>query len=529
MKIKFKLYIILLVPISVSTIIGLIIAGLMIEKSQIKGLEDKSMAILTRMEAVREFVGRQENLVDFTKMIAMKSHNNQISESDRKLIPMKVPIIASWTVGMQNAQKDNYTFKIASFHPRNPRNEPNELEAEFLHEFESTNIESKSFINKETNELWVMREITLKESDGCLVCHGNPDNSPWGNGKDILGYNMENWKDGQQHGMFLIKSDLTPIQASVNKTIFNMTFWSILIMLITISLGYTIVRRINVNIILINKLVRKIGDGNYNVKLDTSGKDEFSELSVQINAMVDSQKLILSQLSQFISKLSSSTRFLNDTAMQISDGAQSQASQYEELTSSIESSSQNANKANILSRKSANEASEANKRVITTREALDEIAISSEKITNAINIITEMSIQTNLLALNAGVEAARAGQQGKGFGVIAAEIKKLADRSKEAAKGIKETINESRIKITNGVIIAKESESYVTKIIHQLQENALEIDIVSSSLKEQNSSMHQASNITIHNAADAEKLASAALELENEMDKLNDLISKFQF
>lgn len=529
MKIRTRLYLILFIPILLLSLISLIISRNNTIELAHKGLEDKSNAILSRMEAVREFVGRQENLEEFTKMIAARSYNNQLSHEDKTMLQMKVPIIASWTVGERFAEKDNYKFKIASFDARNPRNLPDETEAAFLREFEETGIESKTYINRETDELWVMRPIVLKESDGCMVCHGDPAKSPWGNGKDILGYQMENWKDGQHHGMFIIKSDLAPIRENVATNIYNTTFWTLLIMLITTTIGYTIISRFTVNIENIIQLLKRISKGDYTLKLQVSGKDEFSVLSTEINVMVDSQRVILSELTQFITKLSENTRFLTETANQIAEGSQSQASQYEELTSSMESSSKNAQLANNLSKKSTSEALAANERVAATRMALDEIAQSSVHIKEAILIITEISTQTNLLALNAGVEAARAGVYGKGFGVVAAEIKKLADKSKEAANRIKLAIQESTLKINYGLVIATESEQYVNKIIVQLEENAAEIDMISASLKEQNYGMHHASDITMHNAQGAEKLSQAAEDLEQEMEKLYQLISRFKY
>ena len=71
----------------------------------------------------------------------------------------------------------------------------------------------------------VIRPVRLSQSEGCMTCHGDPATSPWGNGKDVLGYDMENWKDGKLHGAFAVISSLEPVQARSNEAAMNIIFW----------------------------------------------------------------------------------------------------------------------------------------------------------------------------------------------------------------------------------------------------------------------------------------------------------------
>ncbi|MFP5520700.1 MAG: DUF3365 domain-containing protein [Bdellovibrionia bacterium] len=69
-----------------------------------------------------------------------------------------------------------------------------------------------------SEQVIVYRPVRLKESHGCLTCHRNPAQSPWGNGKDILGYQMENWQDGRLHGVFAVSNDIAKIEAAIAQT-----------------------------------------------------------------------------------------------------------------------------------------------------------------------------------------------------------------------------------------------------------------------------------------------------------------------
>lgn len=150
------------------------------------------------------------------------------------------------------------------------------------------------------------------------------------------------------------------------------------------------------------------------------------------------------------------------------------------------------------------------------------------EIANKISIIGDIAFQTNILALNAAVEAARAGEHGRGFGVVAAEVGKLADRSKLAAAEIDQLTKTS---VNNAEIAGK----LMKEIVPDIQKTSHLIQEISSANYEQstgadqiNSAIQQLNMVTQQNAATSEELATSAIELSAQAEQLQEIISFFR-
>lgn len=154
--------------------------------------------------------------------------------------------------------------------------------------------------------------------------------------------------------------------------------------------------------------------------------------------------------------------------------------------------------------------------------------ISIQNITQKINIINDIAFQTNLLALNAAVEAARAGEQGKGFGVVAAEVKKLAERTRLSAEEI-ENLSSTTITLTEG------AQKKVDEVIPQIEKTHLLINNIVSSNNKQNTeterisaTIMQLNQATEHTSQTADKLAESSELLLQHSNNLNKLVSFFK-
>jgi methyl-accepting chemotaxis protein len=493
-------------------------------------LEDKSTAILSRMEAVREFVSTHNLLESTIEQVVEKHPNGELSQESKEKVLSQVPIVVSWEIGEKNAAQENYQFRIASSNPRNPKNKATEKEEEFLAVFEKNRDphQTITYKNEAGNELWVMRPVFLKETQNCLVCHGDPATSPYGNGKDVLGYDIENWKDGEFRGMFMIISKLEPVQKAANSAILNISLWGFILVLAAIIIGVLFISKIVHIIQQIKTVSQNVAQGDLRKELKVKSNDELGELADYINTMVRSLNKLLLDVSESAEHLAAATHEISDSSNQISDGAQNQAAQFEEISSSVQNTAQGSESANKVTSDAAENAKDAGNRMDDAMLAMTKIQNSSKKISESINIITDIAKQTNLLALNAAVEAARAGVHGKGFAVVAAEVKKLAEKTSQAAREIIDTIEQSIKDVDSGATISKEASENIKKIIHAINESARELDSISLAAQEQAEAMEKNTSITTGNAAAAQQLAASANSLAERAKHLNEIVHDFK-
>ncbi len=186
------------------------IAGLLVQRSIIRrqgiGLtRDTMRAVLLEAENVRS---ANSNLVsarayDYPKLMGAAKHASDFRET---LLYKTVPVVAAWKAIELAAADQGYEFRIPKFQPRNPKNEPSAEEAAILRRFENENIAEYFSVDEAHNQIVYARPIRLSED--CLLCHGAPSTSPTRDGKDMLGFGMEDWKAGQVHGAFVLKAKL---------------------------------------------------------------------------------------------------------------------------------------------------------------------------------------------------------------------------------------------------------------------------------------------------------------------------------
>ncbi len=211
----------------------------------------------------------------------------------------------------------------------------------------------------------------------------------------------------------------------------------------------------------------------------------------------------------------------------LSEGAQSQAASIEEISAALEEISSmtrknadNTKEANALMSDGSKLIGEGSEAVGRMSLAMTDIKDSSDKIRQILGVIEGIAFQTNLLALNAAVEAARAGEAGKGFAVVADEVRNLAQRSAQAAKDSATLINTTVDNVANGASIAADIKDRFSGITETTGKIASMLGEISTATNEQalgidqvNGSVAQIDKITQDNANTAEQSARASVEL----------------
>ncbi|MBN1512271.1 MAG: CZB domain-containing protein, partial [Phycisphaerae bacterium] len=226
-------------------------------------------------------------------------------------------------------------------------------------------------------------------------------------------------------------------------------------------------------------------------------------------------------------------------AQQLAAGASEQASSLEETSAALEEMSavtrtnaENARKANELSAKARQTAQTGDQTVARLNGAMTGINESSDKISRIIKVIEEIAFQTNLLALNAAVEAARAGEHGKGFAVVADEVRNLAMRAAEAARETTALIEESVSRARDGGAVTTDVSQALGAIAGDIATVTDMLAGIASASDEQaqgvdqiNTAAAQMDKVTQQNAAGAEECASAAEELASQSESLKGMVN----
>jgi len=205
------------------------------------------------------------------------------------------------------------------------------------------------------------------------------------------------------------------------------------------------------------------------------------------------------------------------------------------LTSGIEETAKQANHSNELAMRTQNDVEAGHQNMQATTLAMQEINEVSQQITGIVTLIDSIAFQTNLLALNAAVEAARAGEHGRGFAVVAGEVRSLAQKSAEAAKDIKNLIDQTADKIAHGADKVEKTGESLDLIIQQVNEMSANVSTIAENAKSQalqidnvNHTIDNLNKAATHNATLVMENASLADYLGDVASNMDILVGSFE-
>lgn len=286
-----------------------------------------------------------------------------------------------------------------------------------------------------------------------------------------------------------------------------------------------------------------LGSGKLNYHSDVDFKGDFVAVS---EAMADIAQMLRDSMQQ----INNSAEQVSVGAEQVSNGAQALAQGASEQTSSIEELAVSINEVADSVRDNAENAVKScrlaeltGKGIIRSDHLMEELMKSieqirknSRQITGVVKEIEDIAFQTNILALNASVEAARAGDAGKGFSVVAGEVRRLAAKTTSASKLTAELIDKNAEAVEDGSTAVSETADALKKSVENAREvNDMVENISSVSVQQAEAitqirkSMELISEIVQGNSATSEESAAASEELSAQAQLLKDLVEQFEF
>ncbi|MCP5453510.1 MAG: methyl-accepting chemotaxis protein [Spirochaetaceae bacterium] len=459
---------------------------------------DKSRAITLSVEAARDSMAEKlaSGVITDLETLAL--------EGDRDKLLSAVPIITAMDIAARNADAGGYAFRVPKISPRNPSNEPDEVELEALDRLASGGLEE--YVVREPLRVRYFRPVRL--TSDCMLCHGDPAGSA-----DPTGGIREGWKVGEVHGAFEVVSSLDAAKLVGKQATVNVASFAGGVMLLLGFALFMIIRVVLKPIATYVDAFKVASTGDLTVRATVRARDEIGRIAAFFNDFIGTLEHMVGEVKSVtettenislelaasseetaaslheirvntegmrnkivhldgeVSSSSKSAEDVDGYLSRLSELIADQASAINQSSASIEQMSASINNIATAAEEKLRVANELESTALDGQSEMEETEQTIKKVSDSAGVIMEMiqiiqdiASKTNLLAMNAAIEAAHAGDFGKGFAVVADEIRNLAESSAESAKQITQSLGE----VTDYIAVSASSTEKTGRIFSDI-------------------------------------------------------------
>ncbi|MCW7754593.1 methyl-accepting chemotaxis protein [Desulfobotulus sp. H1] len=467
---------------------------------------EKARAICLMAESVRESMDDKWE----RGMFSVEILNTFAKKPDgMSAILGAVPVVTAWEAAMKKADAGGYEFRVPKFSPRNPKNMPDygsgsTVEADALRRMAGENLSEYYVVDEDMNAVRYFLPVRLSET--CLYCHGDPALSSvyWGrsDGRDITGGPMEGWEAGDMHGAFEVIQFLDEADREIRRN-----------------------------------LMAAVLFGVAGIGLAVSGFALFvyKGVSRPVARIVCDLQGCVSQVAEGSGEVANSSQSLAEGASSQAASIEQTAASLEEMASQVARTAENARKADTLMQSVGKEVGHSERAMKDLQDAMDAIARVGEEASEIVGSIDAIAFQTNLLALNAAVEAARAGQAGAGFSVVAGEVRRLSLQAAKASQHSGDLIGEIQKRVRRGGEVTGAAGEAFIRVSGQARTVAELLGEIACAASEQadgisqiNKAVAAMESVVQNTAAISEESASASEEMSAQANFMEAVVRDLQ-